>query len=30
MGDVLIPYQYLKVKHQDDEIHANLDQCNET
>jgi hypothetical protein len=27
---VLIPYQYLKVKHQDDEIHANLDQCNET
>ena len=30
MHDELIPYQYQKVKHQDDEIHANLDQYNET
>ena len=30
MDDVLIPYQYQKVKRQDDVIHASLDQYNET
>lgn len=30
MHDELIPYQYQKVKRQDDVINASLDQCNET